>query len=61
MKVKNIWAAYKSTVIGLVQVAVTALYQGLSNPPVNWKAIGTSVGLALLLAVTDLLKENSKK
>jgi hypothetical protein len=45
----------------LVQVAVTALYQGLSNPPVNWKAIGTSVGLALLLAVTDLLKENSKK
>jgi hypothetical protein len=57
---KNIFGAYKSTLIGLGITALTALYQGLSTPPVNWKTLGSTIVLALILAVTDILKENQK-
>jgi hypothetical protein len=59
--IKNIWKAYKSTILGLSIPVLTAVYQGLSTPPVNWKAIGTSVVLAVILSVTDLLKEKQKQ
>lgn len=59
--IKNIWKAYRSTLIGLAIPVLTAVYQGLSTPPVNWKAIGTSVVLAVILALTDILKETQKK
>jgi hypothetical protein len=57
---KNIFGAYRSTLLGLAIAALTTISQGLATPPVNWQAIGLSVAIAVLLALTDVLKEKQR-
>jgi hypothetical protein len=58
---KNILGAYKSTLIGIGIAALTAIHQAMSTPPVNWKAVGASVVLAVILALTNVLKEKQNQ
>lgn len=60
MKFSNIFGAYRSTIIGLAITILTSVYTALQAPPINWKAIGSAAILAVILAVTDILKEKQK-
>jgi hypothetical protein len=61
MKFSNILKAYKSTLLGIAITVTTSLAQALTAGPINWGVIGASAGATVLLALTDILKEEQKK
>ena len=60
MKLTNFKGAIVSTLIGVGITAGTSIYQAMQSGPVNWKAIGASAVMGIILAFTDILKELQK-
>ena len=58
---KNINKAHKSTFIGIIIAAAIVITEQLSTGSVEWKGIATAAGVALLAALTNVLKEEKKK
>jgi hypothetical protein len=60
MKLSNIWTAYKSTILGFLVTALTAIGQAVTAGPINWKVLGTVIVSSAILALTDILNEAKK-
>lgn len=57
MKLSNIWKGWLTTLLGVLITVLTALATQLSTGELDWKAISAVALPALVLALTDLLKQ----
>lgn len=61
MKLSNIWKAWASTSLGVLIGTVATTVVSLNEGSFSWGAFGTSVGIAVLLGLSDGLKELKKE
>lgn len=61
MKLSNIWKAWASTTLGVLIGTVATTVVSLNEGSFSWTAFGTSAGIAVLLGLSDGLKELKKE
>jgi 1,4-dihydroxy-2-naphthoate octaprenyltransferase len=57
MKFSNIWKAMGTTLIGALVPIITGAMTAMINGSIDWTAVKASLIPAILLALTDALKE----
>ena len=57
MKFANIWKAWASTFIGAAIPILTGIVTNAINGSVDWAAVKTAILPAIILGLTDALKE----
>lgn len=61
MKLSNIWKAWASTTLGVLVATVATTVVSLNDGSFSWATFSTSAGIALLLGLSDGLKELKKE